>query len=363
MLRQVTEDHLDDIAIGAAILGTGGGGNPYVGKLLARESIREHGPVEVVPLGEVPDDAFVISSAMMGAPTVMVEKLPAGHELEAAFRAVESFLGRRATHVLPLEMGGLNSVTPLCLAARVGLPVLDADCMGRAFPELQMVLPTLYGIAASPMGIADEKGNACVMQTISNRWTETLARSAVVDMGCTAMIACYAVSGAQAREATVPGTLSLNEELGRLVRETQARNGDVVGAVAERLGGRRIFSGKIGDVDRKTVAGFARVESRIDGLDGEAGVSLTLYTQNEHLAATSSEGGVLATTPDLIIVLDLETGDPITTEELRYGCRVAVVAAPCDPRWRTPEGLEIVGPSYFGYDFDFVPVEATAART
>jgi uncharacterized protein len=340
VLRQVTEAHLDDIAIGAAILGTGGGGNPYVGKLLAREAIREFGTVDVVPLDEVPDDAFVISVAMMGAPTVMVEKLPAGHELERAFRAVESYLGRTATHILPLEMGGLNSVTPLCLAARIGLPVLDADCMGRAFPELQMVLPTLY-----------------------NRWTETLARSAVVDMGCTAMIACYSVSGAQARMATVPGTLSLNEELGRLVRETQARNGDAIGAVAERLGGRRIFSGKIADVDRKTTAGFARVESRIDGLDGDAGVSLTLFTQNEHLAATSSEGGVLATTPDLIIVLDLETGDPITTEELRYGCRVAVVAAPCDPRWRSEEGLAIVGPAYFGYDFDYVPVEATAVRT
>jgi uncharacterized protein len=363
VLRQVTEAHLDDIAIGAAILGTGGGGNPYVGKLLAREAIREHGPVEVVPVDELPDDAFVITSAMMGAPTVMVEKLPAGHELERAFRAVESYMGRKATHVISVEMGGLNSVTPLCLAARIGLPVVDADGMGRAFPELQMVIPTLYGIASSPMGMADEKGNVSVFETISNSWTERLARSAVVDMGCTAMIACYALTGEQARTATVPGTLSLTEELGRLVRETQARNGDTIGAVADRLGGRRIFSGKIADVDRKTDAGFARVESRVDGLDGDAGVSLTLHTQNEHLAATSSEGAVLATTPDLIIVLDLETGDPITTEELRYGCRVAVVAAPCDPRWRTPEGLELVGPSYFGYDFDYVPVEATAART
>jgi DUF917 family protein len=360
MLKQVTEADLENIAVGAAILGTGGGGNPYVGKLLAKEAIRRFGPVDVVAPEEVGDDDYVLTSAMMGAPTVMVEKLPRGTELERAFRAVESFVGRPATHAISVEMGGLNSVTPLCLAARLRLPVVDADCMGRAFPELQMVIPTLYGIDATPMGMADEKGNVTVFETISNSWTEKLARSAVTDMGCTAMIAAYGLTGPQVRESTVSGTLSLAAELGHLVRETQTANGDVIGVVAERIGGRRLFDGKIADVNRRTTAGFTRVESRIDGLGEDAGVSVTLHTQNEHLAATTVDGDVLVTTPDLIILLDLETGDPITTEELRYGCRVALIAAPCDPRWRTAEGLALVGPRYFGYDFDYVPVEGLA---
>ena len=41
--------------------------------------------------------------------------------------------------------------------------------MGRAFPELQMVLPTLAGIAATPMAIADEKGNTLVLDTVDNQ--------------------------------------------------------------------------------------------------------------------------------------------------------------------------------------------------
>ena len=40
---------------------------------------------------------------------------------------------------MPIEAGGVNSLLPLALAARLGLPVIDADGMGRAFPELQMV--------------------------------------------------------------------------------------------------------------------------------------------------------------------------------------------------------------------------------
>ena len=61
--------------------------------------------------------------------------------------------------------------------------------------------------------------------------------------------------------------------------------------------------------------------------------------------------------PDLIIVLDAETGAPITTEELRYGFRVSVIAAPCDTRWRSEAGLALTGPRYFGYDADYVPIE------
>ena len=52
----------------------------------------------------------------------------------------------------------------------------------------------------------------------------------------------------------------------------------------------------------------------------------------------------------------------MTTEELRYGYRVTVIGAPCDPRWRTSQGLELVGPRYFGYDFDYVPLEERLAE-
>ena len=61
--------------------------------------------------------------------------------------------------------------------------------------------------------------------------------------------------------------------------------------------------------------------------------------------------------PDLIAVLDSETGEPITTEALRYGMRVAVIAIPCAPQWREPAALELVHPRTFGYDVDYVPVE------
>jgi DUF917 family protein len=360
-LRQFGEADLQDLAVGAAILGTGGGGNPYVGSLLAREAMREHGPVTIVDVGEVPDDALVVPSAMMGAPTVIVEKIPSGDEAVRALHALQEHLGREITHTMPIEAGGLNSMMPFTVAAPLGLPVVDADGMGRAFPEVQMVTATIYGISATPMVLADEKGNCVVLsETRDNRWTERLARAVTVEMGSTAIIAQYPLTGAQLKEAMVPGTLGLATELGRIVREVRAAHGDPVDAVVERLGGRRLFDGKVTDVDRRTVAGFARGQARLDGLHAHAGSELVLEYQNEFLVARVGDER-LATVPDLIMVLDTETGEPTTTEDLRYGFRVSVLAAPCDARWRSEGGLRVAGPREFGYDFDFVPLEELVA--
>jgi DUF917 family protein len=354
-MREIGVAELRDIARGAAVLGTGGGGDPYVGRLLAESAIRAHGPVRLLEVDEVPGDALVVASAMIGAPTVMLEKLPAGGEASSAMRALEEVLGRPVTHTVSIEAGGLNSTIPFVTAAELGLPVVDADGMGRAFPEVQMVLCTLAGVDASPLALADEKGNALVMRTVSNAWAERFARSATVEMGASAMMAVYALAGAQLEQAMVAGTITLCEELGALIRHERAAHGDGVGAVIERLRGRALISGKVVDVARRTEGGFARGEALLVG----DGCSLKLHFQNEHLLAVL-DGEVVASTPDLIVVLDAETGEPVTTEGLRYGQRVVALGAPCDPRWRSPGGLELAGPRVFGYDHDFAPVEALA---
>ena len=205
------------------------------------------------------------------------------------------------------------------------------------------------------MSIADEKGNRGVLDTVDNRWAERLARSATIDMGCSAMISNYAMTGGQARESLVPGTLSLCAELGALVRSARASHEDPVAQVVSRLGGRRLFSGKVVDVARRTVTGFARGEARLSGMDGDAGAELVLRFQNEHLVA-ERDGVVEASVPDLICTLERESGEAVTTEGLRYGQRVTVIAAPADPRWHTPEGIALAGPRYFGYDIDPIGV-------
>ncbi|WP_428956504.1 DUF917 domain-containing protein [Streptomyces sp. cg35] len=353
-MREITLDNLDDIARGAGILGTGGGGDPYIGKLLAREAIRRHGPVRVVDIDEVPADATVVPISGMGAPTVLLERVPNGGEELAALRALEKHLGRPATHIAPIEVGGVNSMLPIACAAQAGLPIVDGDAMGRAFPEAQMVLPGLIGVTNSPMALADDKGNTIIVDAVDNHAAEAVARAVCTELGCQISCADTVLRGDQLADGLVPATLTLAERLGAAVREARAEHADPVGAARALLSGVHLLTGKVVDVSRRTEGGFARGLADIEGVTGDAGRSLRLDFQNEHLLATR-DGVTVATTPDLICVLDSETGDPVTTEGLRYGLRVSVLAAPCDPRWTTAPGLDLAGPRYFGYDVDYLP--------
>jgi hypothetical protein len=355
-MRLLHSENVVDIALGAAVLGTGGGGDPYIGKLMGISAIQEFGPVTLLSLDEIDDDALIVPTAMMGAPTVMVEKLPKGDEIIKAFHALERYLGRKITATMSAEAGGLNSVTPLTVAARLRIPMVDCDGMGRAFPELQMVTATLYGVSSTPFAIGDEKGNSAILNTVNNRWTETFSRSITIDMGCAAMIACYPTTGKELKEWAVPDTMTLVESIGRTIREARESKANVVETVRKAVGGFEIFKGKIVDVQRRTEKGFAKGEAVLDGVNQYDSQTLKLQFQNENLMA-EVDGEIVVSVPDLITLLDTEIGEPITTENLRYGFRVTVLGIPCNEKWRTPEGLELVGPRYFGYDIDWVPVE------
>src|SRR5258706_15089036 len=142
---ELTSQDLRDLARGAAFLGTGGGGDPYVGRLMVEQALAEGGHLTLISPEEVPDDAFVIPTAMMGAPTVLVEKIPSGHEAVASLRALEAHLGRRAYATMPIECGGVNSPMPPPLGGRLRPPASHAAGVGRRFPQLQRGTFHVYG--------------------------------------------------------------------------------------------------------------------------------------------------------------------------------------------------------------------------
>ncbi|MDE2821193.1 MAG: DUF917 domain-containing protein [Chloroflexota bacterium] len=222
-MRLLDEENIDDIAVGAAILGSGGGSNPYIGKLMAREAIRRYGPVELYTLDELADDDLIVPSAGMGAPVVAVEKLPAGDDIVRAFQALGKYTGRAPRATMSVESGGMNSIRPIYLAARLGIPVVDCDGMGRAFPEIQMTVLTAYGINASPFAMSDERGNMLLIDAVSNRWVETFARSCVTRMGAIGAIALYSATVKQLKAAAIHGTTTLAEKIGRTVREARLK--------------------------------------------------------------------------------------------------------------------------------------------
>jgi hypothetical protein len=360
MKRLLDPASLNALARGCAVLGAGGGGDPYLGLLQALQATEDFGPVSLVDLDELPDDSLIMPCGGIGAPTVSIEKIENGDEGDRLREHLEFMTGRQVAALMAAEIGGANGLLPIAWAARMGLPIVDADGMGRAFPEVPQVAMHLAGISPSPAVMTDERGNLIVFRAISGDWMERLERAAAAEFGGAASSTEFSLTAAQARDGgTVRNSVSLAIRIGQAA---VGANGSPVDALIAEIGAFRLVNGKISDVERHTTSGFVRGSVVIEGLGDDAGRLIRLELQNENLVALE-QGRLLASVPDLISVLDSETADAIVTERIRYGQRVTVIAFACDPLWRTERGIEVTGPRAFGYDFDFRPVEELARAT
>lgn len=354
-LHAVTLDDIEAIALGAGILGTGGGGNPYLGSLELREAIRQHGPARVIAPSDLPDDAIVPMTGYIGAPTASIEKIQQGQEILRALRVLERHIGRKVDAVGIAEIGGANSIAPIITSIQAGLPIVDADTMGRAFPELQMSVYYFEAdLPVTPLALVDAGGNSAVIaRTVSAVWAERLARTLATSMGATAGLVGFIVNGAQVKQYGVHHTLSLAHTIGQRVLQAQADGDDLPGVIADTLQGQILLRGKIVDLNRRTTRGFARGTLTIQSFNGKD--TLYIEFQNEFLIAYLNDQ-VLVTVPDLISIVTEDTGEPISTEVLRYGMRVAVLGIPAARALKTPRALQVIGPRAFGYDVDFTPI-------
>lgn len=351
----------EEIALGAGILGTGGGGNPYMGKLRLLQELKRGARVEVIDPSDIEDEAVAIAVSGMGAPTVSVEKPEWGREFYEAFMALERHTHTRAVAVVPGEIGGANSITPLIVSAQSGLPCVDCDPMGRAFPELQMDTFSIYGVPPSPCALCDDKRNILVLDhAISPQWAEQIFRAATIAMGGHAGLAMPYLTGEQIKRTGIWHTMSLARTIGQAVLAARAHKESPIDAVLQVAGGTSLFAGKIVDVERRTVTGFARGTLTILGHGSWSGEEMRIDFQNENLIAWR-DGEPEVTVPDLICILEEATGEPIGTEMLRYGLRVAVLGLPADEKLKTDRALAWVGPGAFGYDVPYRPLTVGVA--
>lgn len=342
-MKKLSMLDLDDLAVGAAVLGSGGGGNPALELLIAKQQFEDFGSPKIVSLETIDDDALVVPVAFMGAPLVGIERLPSGSEFIKIIELIELIKGKKVTHFVAGEIGGSNAFTPLIAAAKLNVPVIDADLLGRAFPELQMSSAALNGIVPSPTVICDCLDNVVSVHAKTGTEIERFCRGITVEMGSSAAIALYLMTGKQAKESMIPNTMSHGVKIGRTMRIAKEKNEDPVEALLNYTKGTLLARGVITDITQKIEDGFLTGTFTISGEN-----EIKVYYQNEYLMAYE-KGVSIASTPDIIMPLEVERGYAITSESLSYGLRVALVMIPGPAIWKTEEGLKLVGPKYFGY--------------
>ncbi len=351
--RALTATDIEALARGAWILGTGGGGDPYH-KLLNLRLLYQRGKqVRLIDPASLADDALVAVVSTMGAPIVGQERLTDPAFSVRPLRMMEDYLGRQFDAVMALEIGGGNGLQPMLVAALTGLPVVDADAMGRAYPEAQMTSVAVAGLQCYPFAMADIRNNEVIIPVAESwHWLERISRKVCTEFGSTAATCKAPRSGAEIKQHTIHYTCTQAIQLGEAVASARDNHFDPIEAVLSTTRGRRLFCGKVVDVQRRTTDGFLRGTATIEGFDERAGAQLTLHFQNEFAVAMLDQQAI-AMTPDLLCLLDSVSGEGIGTEVLRFGQRVSLLVLPAPEVFLSDAGLAAVGPRAFGFDFDF----------
>jgi len=352
MTRNLDATDVDDLAVGAWIIGTGGGGSPYLNHLNMQQIAATGRQFELIDPEELDDEAQVAVVSTMGAPLVMQERLQDARDVARVVEMMGDYLGAPFDAVMATEIGGSNAFQPLMASAHLGLPIVDADAMGRAYPEAQMTSFAIGGLQPWPLALVDPRGVEAVITNVPTwKWMERASRALTIEAGSMAATCKAPRSGAEVKRWGVANSMSFAIKLGARVREARVAHEDPVAAICAAAEGRVLFTGKIADVDRRTTGGFLRGTAKLDGLDDYSGHNVELDFQNEWLIARLGHE-VIATVPHLICLVDATSGEAIGTETARYGQRVALIGITAPPLFSSSAGLEYVGPRAMGYDLD-----------
>ncbi|MGD2050080.1 MAG: DUF917 domain-containing protein [Chloroflexota bacterium] len=366
----VVRDDVEPLLEGLTILGTGGGGAPGWGRAILLNELARGREMRIVDPQAIADDARVSSGGIMGSTKIIdvmsieevVESWEDDFVLLTAFGVMAEHLGGPLDHVVPFEVGGLNTPVIMSLCARLGIPMIDGDALGRSAPETQMTSFIGHNIPLTPMPLADALGNAIVVtQSVEPTYADEIGRWVVTQGGGLGGNSHYPMTGRQLKEAVIPNTVSLARNIGQAVLEARDSSRDPVSAAARELKGRHLFTGTITTLEEREQTGFYLTVVTLAGSGEWSGRKAELTIKNE-VMLYQIDGQLAVIFPDLVCMLDPVTGRGLMSTELREGSPVALIGTACHPRLRraafSPQGQKSFSPARFGRpDLVYRPME------
>ncbi|MEM1589139.1 MAG: DUF917 domain-containing protein [Candidatus Bathyarchaeia archaeon] len=368
------KDELEYMLIGVAILGTGGGGDPdFFGRPLIEWDLKKGREYRIIPPDKVKDDAFVVSGGYAGSVSVyksvgdMLERWETRYELMEALKVTESLFRRKVDHVVPFELGGVNTPVILSLAARVGISTVDGDGLGRAAPETQMSSFLGHGVSLTPMTFVDVDGNVLIVKhSVNPIYPDEIMRLALELNGKIGANNHYPMSGKQLKESVIPNTITLSIKLGEAVANALSVKKDPVEAILEVSKGFKLFTGKVKKMSGTDVKAHYIAKATLEGSGEFAGMTMEITFKNEAMLARIN-GRPVAIFPDLICIVDPESGKGLMTVNLKAGMNITVIGIPAHERLReclkNETCKKAFSPRRFGViDVEYEPIEVLVKR-
>uniref|UniRef100_A0A8H8CPV3 Hydantoinase n=1 Tax=Psilocybe cubensis TaxID=181762 RepID=A0A8H8CPV3_PSICU len=327
----------------------GGGGSPYPIYLMCRQALRDGGTIKIIDHTALNDDDIIVRGGFMGSPSVGFERIKGGEHLRVGGLELAKYCGiTNFTATLCDEIGGGNGMQSLLMSNIYHIPALDGDLMGRAYPMLDQVLPAVYNRPNSlvPCSLYDGDGNAVILSKVKNdHFVESIMRVVTAEMGSSAALCPPPCALRDARDFGVNRSQSQAWRIGRAIaicRQTNDMSG-IVDAIMKLQNGKCLFIGKIIEVTREVRAGFTWGQVRIarlrddeiedviqqnqisktaeETMEGPEDVMIIPF-QNENLCAylerPDGTRKIVVSVPDLITVLDSQSGSHLGTPECEF---------------------------------------------
>lgn len=364
------QNDVDAMLIGFSIYGTGGGGDPEWGRKIIENDFSKGRFYNIIDPEDVEDDAFICSGGIMGSVKALedmsYDEIIASWEddfiLMKAIREMEKIKGKKVDYIIPFEAGGLNSPVIMTLAARLGIPVVNADAVGRSAPETQMTSFIGYGISLNPMPLVDNKGNTIVvMNSNESTYADEIGRFVVTKGGGMGANAHYAMSGAELKKSCIPGAISNSIRIGKFILEAKEKGKNPVEEFTEKEKGLKLFEGTVTEVVGEDKGGFYLTNVILNGSGGFINKTAKLVIKNEVMAVWV-DGAIKSVFPDLACMLYTESGIGVMSSDIKEGMKISLVGLPCHDRLRfcmsTEAGKKALGGARYGYpELEYVPFE------
>lgn len=369
-IKEFRKEDLDALLIGLGILGTGGGGDPEWGRELIENDLARGRKHYYVDLEDIADDAFICSGGIMGSVKTfegmsydeIVEMWEDDFVLTKVFKEMEEITGKKLDYVIPFEAGGLNTPVIMTLAARLGIPVVNADGVGRAAPETQMASFIGHGISLYPMPLVDRYGNTIVVKKANtSTYADEIGRMVVTKGGGFGGNSHYPMTGKQLKNSCVPGCITNAIEIGKAVLSARAEGSDPVEAYINVSGGFKLFRGEVQEVAGEDKGGFYITKVRINGTGMYSASKVDMIIKNESMAVWV-DGQIKVIFPDMACMLYSDSGAGVMSVDIKPGADMTIVGVPGHQRLRetmeTEEGKKAFGGARYGCeDLAYIPIE------
>ncbi len=365
-LRDRTD--VEDLTTGCTFFGTGGGGDKKVGLDMLYPHVDTGKTIKIIDVADVNDNDWVACpyySGTIAPPTAEVEasrtRFPWDsyeQELDIGLSIIEDYLDIKFQSVAPFELGGVNTPAPIDAATKHGIQCVDGDYAGRAVPEICQNTVCIEKFPMAPLALVDWYGNRTLVQDIVNyemgeRISKALSESAWGRVGNVG----FPLQGAEFKKVIIPGTLSTSYNIGRLIRKSREDGDDPAERIVENHGGWVMFKGEVVEKKWENKAGYMWGETLVKGIGDVQGRKLRIWFKNEN-HITWLDDSPWVTSPDLIIVIEQHTGEPLTNTDINPGDNVSVIGMKAaHPMFRTAGGLAVLGPKHFGFDMTYRPIE------